>query len=246
MQEILTKEEITAIIDKNKAKLEKYVELLIQANELARLTGPSDAETLWNVHITDSAYAIPLLPERGRVIDVGTGGGLPGLVWAICRPELQVTLLDSISRKCAQVQRIAELLGLGNAVVVCSRSEDYAKAHLEKFDAAAARAVCAAGILAEYLAPFVKTGGEVIAFKGPKAQEELETVGNKWSMLGLSSPHLVPYEIEDMKRYFIIWKKTGQVPKGIPRRPGMAEKFPWYDKEPAAPHKKPVKKTERK
>ena len=242
MQETLTKDEIDSIVDKHEEKLRKYVELLIQANELARLTGPSDAETLWDVHIMDSAFALPLLPERGRVIDVGTGGGLPGLVWAICRPELHVTLLDSITRKCAQVERIAKLLGLENAEVVCARSEDFAKTRLEKFDAAAARAVCAAGILAEYLAPFVKTGGEVIAFKGPKAQEELELVGNKWHMLGLSSPHLVPYELEDMKRYFVVWKKTGQVPKGIPRRPGMAEKFPWYLKEPAAPHKDGAKK----
>ncbi|MEG1603905.1 MAG: 16S rRNA (guanine(527)-N(7))-methyltransferase RsmG, partial [Cloacibacillus sp.] len=85
-----------------------------------------------------------------------------------------------------------------------------------------------AGILAEYLAPFVKTGGELISFKGPKAQEELEAVGNKWSRLGLSAPRLVPYELEDMKRYFVVWKKIGPVPKGIPRRPGMAEKFPWH------------------
>ena len=244
MQELLTDEEITGIINENEEKLRRYVELLIQANELARLTGPSDAETLWNVHIMDSVYALPLLPGRGRAIDVGTGGGLPGMVWAICRPELRVVLLDSITRKCAQVERMAGLLGLDNVTVVCSRSEDYAKLHAEKFDAAAARAVCAAGILAEYLAPFVKTGGKVIAFKGPKVQEELETVGNKWHMLGLAAPHLVPYEIEDMKRFFVVWKKTGRVPKGIPRRPGMAEKFPWYLKAPAEKPKQSSKKRE--
>ncbi len=219
---------IDAILAENEQRLRRYIELLIKANELARLTGPSDEETLWDVHVKDSAFALPLLPKRGKVIDVGTGGGLPGIVWAVCRPELQVTLLDSISRKCAQVEKIASLMGLSNVEVVCARSEDYAKDHAEKFSAAAARAVCAAGILAEYLAPFVKTGGELISFKGPKAQEELEAVGNKWSRLGLSAPRLVPYELEDMKRYFVVWKKIGQVPKGIPRRPGMAEKFPWY------------------
>ena len=228
MIESLAPEEIKKYIDENEARLRQYVSLLIKANELARLTGPSDEETLWNGHIIDCAFALPLLPAGGSVIDVGTGGGLPGLVWAICRPGLHVTLLDSITRKCVQVERIAELMGLSNVTVVCSRSEDYAKKNLEKFDAAAARAVCAAGILAEYLAPFVKAKGRLIAFKGPKAREELASVGNKWKNLGLSQPRLVPYELGDMNHCVAVWDKVGPLPKGMPRRPGMAEKFPWY------------------
>ncbi len=224
----LAPEEIKKYIDENETKLRQYVSLLIKANELARLTGPSDEDTLWNAHVADCAFALPLLPERGRVIDVGTGGGLPGIVWAICRPKLQVTLLDSITRKCAQVERMASLMGLTNVSVVCARSEDYAKKNLGRFDVAAARAVCAAGILAEYLAPFVKMKGRLIAFKGPKVQEELETVGDKWKYLGLSSPYLASYELGEMKRYFAVWNKIGPLPKGVPRRPGMAEKFPWY------------------
>ena len=99
--------EIEKIISDNEEKLRQYVSLLIKANELARLTGPSDEETLWNSHIIDCAYALPLLRERRSVIDVGTGGGLPGIVWAICRKDIRITLLDSIARKCAQVKRIA-------------------------------------------------------------------------------------------------------------------------------------------
>ena len=237
MTEIITASEIDGLLSANEERLREYIALLIKANELARLTGPSDEETLWESHVRDCAFALPLLPERGTVIDVGTGGGLPGIVWAICRPELKVTLLDSISRKWAQVEKIAQLMGLSNVEVVCSRSEDFAKERLEKFDAAAARAVCALGILAEYLAPFVKQRGVLIAFKGPKVREEIEEVGTKWKQLGLSNPRLIPYELSDMKRYFVEWTKLSQVPKGIPRRPGMAEKFPWYLKE-AAPKPK--------
>lgn len=223
-------EKIKEYLTANEGKLREYISLLIKANELARLTGPSDEDTLWRMHVVDCAYSLPLLPARGRVIDVGTGGGLPGIVWAICRPDLQVVLLDSISRKCIQVERIADLLGLLNVTVVCSRSEDYAKKNFAKFNTAAARAVCAAGILAEYLAPFVKIGGKLIAFKGPKAREELDEVGGKWKELGLAAPKIVDYELEDLKHCFVIWKKIAPVCKGIPRRPGMAEKFPWYQR----------------
>ncbi len=228
--EIVSKE-----LSENEETLHRYTELLSAANELARLTGPSDTEILWNDHIVDCASALPLLPEEGKIIDVGTGGGLPGIVWAICRPGLEVTLLDSITRKCALVEKMAAALGLKNVTVVCSRSEDYAKTHREKFHAATARAVCSSGILAEYLAPFVRVKGRAICFKGPKVAEELETVGNKWKDLGFSSPHLTPYSLGEIKRYFLIWDKIAQTPLGIPRRPGMAEKFPWYTIKKAPP-----------
>lgn len=215
-------------VTNNEEKLRKYVTLLSAANELARLTGPSDEETLWSSHVMDCASALPLLPYEGRIIDVGTGGGLPGMVWAICRPGVHLTLLDSITRKCALVEKITIALGLKNVTVICKRSEEYAKEKREKFHIAAARAVCTSGILAEYLTPFVKVKGKAIAFKGPKVTEELELVGNKWGTLGLSSPILHTYNLGDMKRFFLIWDKVSQTPKGIPRRTGMTEKFPWY------------------
>lgn len=230
MENVPVENEITGDIAHCEERLRRYVHLLAAANETARLTGPSDEETLWSAHVLDCAAALPLLPAEGRAIDVGTGGGLPGLVWAICRPKLHVTLLDSITKKCAAVENIARLMDLKNVTVVCARSEEYAKQQREKFHVAAARAVCAAGILAEYLSPFVRHRGKAIAFKGPKVVEEIELVGNKWKGLGFSSPKLSPYELGDMKRYFLIWEKIGETPKGIPRRPGMAEKFPWYEK----------------
>lgn len=222
-------EETEKILAEHGEKLRTYVGLLIKANEEARLTGPSDETTLWNDHIVDCASAAFLLPRGGGIIDVGTGGGLPGLVWAILRPDLEITLLDSIAKKITRVEKISLLLGLKNVRVVCARSEDYAKEHRESFTVAAARAVTAAGVLAELLSPFVKLGGRVIAFKGPRVTGELETVGNRWSELGLSTPRLTPYSYDDKKRFLLIWEKTARAPKGIPRRPGMAEKFPWYE-----------------
>ena len=208
--------------------LRKYAQLLLHANETARLVGPSDEETLWKEHITDCAAAVSLLPEEGKFIDVGTGGGLPGLIFAVCRPKAQVTLLDSIAKKCALVEKIAAALCLGNVTVVCARSEEFAKTHLEKFSVVTARAVCATGVLAEYLAPLAKIKGKIIAFKGPRVVDEINEIGAKWQTLGLSSPKLLPYEIGEAKHFLAVWEKISQTTKGIPRRPGMAEKFPWY------------------
>ena len=226
--EKISAEDIKKIIDENETRLRRYVSLLAKANELARLTGPSDEETLMSAHVADCAAALPLLPARGDVIDVGTGGGLPGIVWAICRPSLRVTLLDSVSRKCALVEKIALAMGLKNVEVVCERSEDYAKKRAGKFDIAAARAVCTSCALAEYLTPFVRRGGKLLAFKGPKVHEELAPAAGKWKTLGLSEPRLIPYELEEMAHCIVIWDKISPTPKGIPRRPGMAEKFPWH------------------
>jgi len=217
-------------ITDNEDRLRQYIHLLSEANDIARLTGPSDENILWNNHLLDCATALPLLPDKGKIIDVGTGGGLPGMVWAICRPELSITLLDSIAKKCTLIEKIAAAMNLKNVTVVCSRSEDYARLHCEKFNVATARAVCASGILAEYLAPFVKIKGKAIAFKGPRVAEELQLVGNKWDTLGFASPKLTPYTIGEARHYLLIWDKVSQTTKGIPRKPGMAEKFPWYTK----------------
>ena len=221
--------DITKEIEQNKAQLTFYVELLIAANARARLTGPSDAQTLWQGHIMDCAAGLPLLPDSGSIADVGTGGGLPGIVWAICRPKLHITLVDSIGRKCALIEEIVRQLGLKNTKVCCMRSEDLAKKSRESFRVAAARAVCATGILAEYLSPLVKVGGELLLFKGPRVTEELANVTRPWSVLGLSDPHLHPYQLNDMERSLLLFKKVAPCPTGYPRRPGLAEKSPWYE-----------------
>ena len=94
---------------------------------------------------------------------------------------------------------------------------------------AAARAVCAAGILAEYLSPLVAVAGTLLLFKGPRVTEELANVTRPWSVLGLSDPILHPYHLNDRERSFLLFKKTAPCPTGYPRRPGLAEKSPWYE-----------------
>ena len=225
--------DLTASLDllrRHETEVRHFVALLATANTRARLTGPTDEGILWEDHVVDCAAALALLPQGGQVIDVGTGGGLPGLVWALCRPDLGVTLLDSVERKCALVGEMVQVLGLPpeRVQVVCERSETFAARNREVFDLASARAVCEAGILAEVLSPLVRPGGHLLAFKGPRAEEELEGGRGKWDHLGLGEPDRLGYDLGDKIRCFVRWEKTGPCPSKFPRRPGAAEKRPWY------------------
>lgn len=210
-------------------RLMSYCEILSAMNRETRLTGPSDPEVLFREHVVDSAFALDWLPSStGRVVDVGTGGGLPGIVWAVCRPDLEVTLLDSLERKCRALLRMVEILSLENVRVVCQRSEDLARADREGFDMAAARAVTRVGPLVELLSPLVRPGGRLLAFKGPSLEEELAECGGRWAELGLGQPSQSTYTLLGKDRRIVLWDKETLCPAKFPRRPGMADKRPWW------------------
>ena len=199
-----------------------------------RLTGSRDAEELYEFHIRDSLYSVPLLPEApadkgdSKVIDVGSGGGLPGMVWAICRPDLRVTLLDSARKKCDALREIAAELDLKNVSIVWERCEDHALSAREHYAFASARALAHTGVLAEYLSPLVAQGGSLAAFKGPKGPEELREVGSVWNTLGLSEPRILRYGSEERSYAFVLWEKIAPCPRSYPRKSGMAlSKFWW-------------------
>jgi 16S rRNA (guanine527-N7)-methyltransferase len=207
--------------------LRKYAELLALANKKARLTGPSDPFTLFDEHISDAMAGLPYLPEGCSFVDIGTGGGLPGLVWCICRPDTRGVLLDSIGKKIALLSGIADGLECKNATPVCMRSEDFARSHRESFGVAVARAVAHSLALAEYMSPLVATGGRLIAFKGADVEDELDIPCQYWKELGLSKPETHPYSIAGKERTIVIWEKAGKCPARYPRKPGDALKSPW-------------------
>jgi 16S rRNA (guanine527-N7)-methyltransferase len=132
-----------------------------------------------------------------------------------------------VGKKTALVGEMARELGCLNVEVVNMRSEDFAVIRRESFDIAAARAVAHACTLAEYLAPLTRQGGELLAFKGKRAPEEIGIPSEKWERLGLSKPKLHPYSIEGTERYIVVWKKRAQCPTRFPRKAGLALKKPW-------------------
>ena len=212
--------------DAPRVLLHRYAELLSSC-VTARLTGTRDAEEIYGRHIMDCMESLPFLPEHGPAIDVGSGGGLPGIVWAICRPDLEVTLLDSVGKKCRAMREIAGELGLANVTVLCARSEDAATEHREEFTLACARALANAGVTAELLSPLVRVGGTIITFKGPKFAEEIEGIKNG-RRLGLKAPVEHPYGSEGSSLRIVTWEKIAPCPRAFPRKPGMAAMKGWW------------------
>ncbi len=203
----------------------KYAELL-DACKVARLTGTRGAREIYELQIRDCENSLKFLPESGSAIDVGTGGGLPGIVWAVYRPDLKITLLDSIAKKCDAIREIAESLEISNVEIICARSEDFAKVHREEFDFAAAKAVASAGVTAELLAPLVKVHGLLLTFKGEKVDSEIHEVGNNWHKLGVKAPEINFYE---SNKCIVTWRKIMPCAKIFPRRAGLASSKKFWE-----------------
>ena len=204
-----------------KSTLYKYAGLLNSCTR-ARLVGTRGTDEIFNLQVSDCEASLDFLPESGKVIDVGSGGGLPGIVWAVCRPDLEITLLDSINKKCEAVREIVEALEIKNVSVICSRSEEFANLNREKFDLAGARALASAGVTAELLSPLVKVGGKILTFKGEKVHDEISGAENQWHKLGLKKPSLNFYGDENSSKCLLIWEKISPCPKKFPRRTGLA------------------------
>ena len=147
-------------------------------NELARrgeelgLIGPLELPRLWTRHILNSAVVAPILEERGRVADVGSGAGLPGLVLAIARRDVHLTLIEPMERRVDWLTSEAERLGLDNVEVVRARAEDVADDIV--VDQVTARAVSALTKLIPLTVPLVRSGGQLILMKGARVEEEIE------------------------------------------------------------------------
>ena len=163
-----------------------YNDMLVERNEVMNLTALTEPRDVALKHFADSLMLLNYcdVPEGASVIDVGTGAGFPGMVLAIARPDLSVTLLDSLQKRLYFLEEVGESLGLSNIHTVHSRAEDGAHTELrESFDFAVARAVAPLNVLCEYCLPYVKLGGRFFAMKGRGADEELSEACNAIDIL---------------------------------------------------------------
>jgi 16S rRNA (guanine527-N7)-methyltransferase len=149
----------------------EYAGLLATDGVTRGLIGPRETERLWDRHLLNCAVVDELLPERGELVDIGSGAGLPGLVLAMMRPSLQVLLVESMLRRCVFLEECVGQLGLENVRVVRGRAEDLAGTI--RADIATARAVAPLDRLTGWAAGLLRPGGELLAIKGQTAEEEL-------------------------------------------------------------------------
>ncbi|WP_460775339.1 16S rRNA (guanine(527)-N(7))-methyltransferase RsmG [Microbacterium sp. GXF7504] len=147
-----------------------YTDALAREGELRGLIGPDELPRIWTRHVLNSAIIAPLF--HGRVADIGSGAGLPGLVCAIARPDVEWTLIEPMERRTLWLQEQADALDLTNVTVVRARAEEWAGGPV--FDAVTARAVSALRTLIPWTAPLVRDGGELILLKGASAPLEIE------------------------------------------------------------------------
>jgi len=159
------------------AQLGDYLARLLAMNESLNLTAIVDPDAAWTRHALDALSLVPHLqglPAGATVLDVGSGGGVPGIPLAIARPDLSVMLLEATQKKAQFLTDVSAAVGLVNVEVVAERAEVFAETNLARsFDAVTARAVARIEALLPWTAPFAKPGGRLLFIKGQKADEEL-------------------------------------------------------------------------
>ena len=211
-------------------QFEAYHTLLLKANAQFNLTRVSEDESeACDRNYLDSLTLLQHLEGAKSLIDVGSGAGFPGVPLAIMRPDVSITLLDSLGKRVEFLKSVIAELGL-NARALHMRSEEAAgKAEFrEVFDVACARAVADLTVLSELLLPFVKVDGRMLAMKGPGAEEELENAAFAISELGGGEAAVLEAPIPDRswEHKIVRVSKLAPTPARFPRRAGMAEKRP--------------------
>ena len=209
-----------------------YEKELLEWNRKFNLTAIRDSESIRTKHFLDSISCVlawkSTLPAR--LIDVGTGAGFPGIPIKILYPNLKLTLVESVGKKAAFCQHIVQMLGFENVEVIQARAEDLGQDpnHREKYDWAVARAVANLNVLSEYLIPFVRVGGTMLAQKGENGPAEAQSAEGAMHLLGGKLRQLIPVNLPGVAddRYLILVDKVAATPPKYPRKPGVAAKQP--------------------
>lgn len=217
------------LTDEQEQRLHRYIDLLLAANERMNLTRIADRSAAEVGHVGDSLTILPFLPKEAfSLVDVGSGGGVPGLPLAIARPDARVLLVESTQKKAAFLQEAAKELGLVNVTVSPMRAEDIAFSPArEKYDVAVARAVGAMAFLAEWCLPLVKKGGKFLAMKGAKIAEELPAAAVAIKSVGGGKPIVHPIQLPGAEHHVIVEiPKVAPTPAKYPRRATQAKGKP--------------------
>lgn len=213
-------------------KLLRYHALLMDWNTRMDLTAVTDEAEMMDRHYVDSLMALRfgLIPRKGRIIDVGTGAGFPGMPLALACPDVQVTLMDAQQKRLTFLQAVIDELQVRNVTLVHSRAEDGARLplHREQYDLAVARAVAPLAVLAEYLLPYVRVGGSALCWKGPALQEEMQQGRRAAHLLGgkVEEPISCEFPGRAWQHLLLPIQKKEKTARQYPRKAGTPGKSP--------------------
>jgi len=209
-----------------------YEKELLEWNQKFNLTAIRDSESIRTKHFLDSFSCVLAWKAAppDHLIDVGTGAGFPGVPLKILYPNLRLTLVESVGKKAMFCQHIVRVLGLEHVNVIQIRAETLGQTsqHREKYRSAVARAVANLNMLSEYLIPFVKVGGMVLAQKGESGPAEAQSAEKAMELLGGKLKQLIPVNLPGVAddRYLVVVEKVAATPPKYPRKPGIPMKQP--------------------
>jgi 16S rRNA (guanine527-N7)-methyltransferase len=223
--------------DAQLVELHRYGGILHTYSE-ANVIGAKTLPVIIEDHVLDSLSCLLFGGFDGgrKVIDVGSGAGLPGIPLKLARPELSLTLLEATGKKAKFIRNAVDELGISGALVINERAEDVGRRgrHRGGYDIATARALAPLSVVAEYCVPLIRVGGHVVAMKGRLSPEELEAGEEAARILGARIAEVLPVpllpQVRAKDRCLVVLEKMTQTPKQYPRRTGMPKKQPLGDR----------------
>ncbi len=219
-------------ININENKIEyfyKYMIGILEWNDKVNVTSITDEKMFIVKHFVDSLLINQYLQGKEKIIDIGTGGGFPGVPLKIINEDKKFTLIDSVNKKLNVVKDLVSKINLNNIEIIHTRAEDLANNinYREKYDVAVTRAVSNFSTILEYMLPFLKIDGIAICMKGPSYQEELNNANKAINLLGGKIEKIENFNInKEIERNIIIIKKIKNTPKIYPRGKGKPLKEP--------------------
>ena len=228
-----------SVSDGQIAQFAQFYEDMLEKNQVMNLTGITERREVIVKHYIDSllpACLLPDFPKPGtRLLDLGSGAGFPGIPLAIAFPNLQLTLMDSLNKRIVYLTDEIEKLGLQNHTeALHARAEELARqaGQREAYDYCSSRAVARLAVLSEYCLPFVKVGGQMLAYKAGEIEEELSEAQFAIKKLGGTTDQVVSFSLPDDagKRSLVVIRKIKETPRIYPRKAGMPTKAPLMQK----------------
>lgn len=216
--------------DKQLDQFYEYMNLLLEWNKKINLTAIIEVEEIILKHFIDSLTINKYIGENKTLVDVGTGAGFPGIPLKIYRPDLKVTLVDSLNKRINFLNEVISKLDLKDINTVHNRIEDFGKdkKYRESFDYVTARAVANLTTLSEYLIPISKVNGKCICMKGNDIEEEVNSSKNAINLLGGKINKIDYFELpnSNISRNIIVIDKIKETPNKYPRKAGLPSKEP--------------------